>query len=108
MKTYLEAHEGLRTSASAFLFVLASIALFSGFSIHFLLFKADEHSTLFLLCMLISFLLDLIITWILIMSSDRTFGRTFLVVTCLIPVGALLVSIVVWRSHWWQLIRELV
>jgi hypothetical protein len=105
--SYLELHKGLRTLLLWFCIAAASLVLFLGIAIHFFVFKGDEHGLVLLSLCLLALALDTLITWILSASLRRTYGQVFIAVSGAILVGATLVSVAVWRTHWLALVKEL-
>jgi hypothetical protein len=105
--SYLELHKGLRTLLLCFCLGIASVVLFLGIAIHFFVFKGDEHGLVLLSLCVLTLILDILITSILSASLRRTYGRVFIAVSGAILVGATLVSVVIWRTHWFELVKEL-
>ncbi len=105
--SYLELHRGLRTLLLWFCLGTASITLFLGIAIHFFVFKGDEQGLVLLSLCLLALVLDTLVTWILSTSLRRNYGVVFIAVSAAILVGALLLSVVVWRGHWAEMTREI-
>jgi hypothetical protein len=104
---YLELHKGLRTLVLSLCLGIASVVLFLGIAIHFFVFKGDEHGLVLLSLSLLALVLDILITRILVLFLQRTYGQVFVAVSGAILVGATIVSVVVWRTHWFELVKEL-
>lgn len=106
-QSYLELHKGFRNALLVSSFLISSVALYLGMAIHFLVFKADENGLLLMSLSVLALVLDIVIAWILSRSWRRSFGQIFVLVSAATIVGAILVSMSVWREHWIELVREL-
>ena len=107
---YLELHKGLRGALVLAAFLVASFALYLVVAIWFIgapgttrNFSADFMLPSF--CLLLAVICDLAIARTLYKPSHRTFALTLALASGAIIVGAILVSLAVWRSHWFEMFR---
>ena len=110
VQAYLELHKGLRGALVLVAFLVASFALYIMVAIWFIgapgttrNFSADFLLPSF--CVLLAIICDLGIAQALHQPGRRTFGSTLSFASGAIIVGAVLVSLAVWRSHWFEMFR---
>ena len=110
VQAYLELHKRLRSAFVLAAFLVASFALYLVVAIWFIgapgtirNFSADF--VLPLSCLLFAIICDLGIASALHQPTLRTFWSTLTLASGAIIVGAILVSLAVWRSHWFEMFR---
>jgi len=101
----LESHKNLRITLMCASFVVAAFSLFMGAAIYLFIQYGDN---LLIACFLVlALFLDIGIGWMLHLHTRQSLRVTMLLSSTGIMMGAIVVSILVWRAHWVQLIKEL-
>jgi len=86
-------------------FIVASFSLFMGAGIYSLIQYGDN--LLIASSFLLALILDIGIGWTLHQHTGRRFRLTIALSSAGIVAGAIATSILVWRGHWVQLVKEL-
>jgi hypothetical protein len=105
VRDYLGSHKYLRVALLAVGFVIASFSLYMGTAIYLLIQYGDNLLIVFFF--LLALILDFGIGWTLHRQTGRSFRLSILFSSAGIAVGAVVTSILVWREHWIQVIKEL-
>jgi hypothetical protein len=98
LRNYLDSHSNLRIALVAIGFLVASVALFMGMAMPFLVQGADN--LLIVSSLIVALALDLGIGWTLHLHTRRGLWATILLSSVGILLGAVLTSMAVWRGHW--------
>lgn len=112
IQSYLEMHKGPRAILLCLCFGIASVAFFMGAAYNFVVpggRPSDRWDVLLPSSfLLIAVLLSFAATWMLKRPPRRSFWVTFAFVAAGIVVGAVLVSVAIWRGNWLELIKEII
>jgi len=101
---YLESHKKLRIALLATGFVVASVSLYM--AVVAVLFI--QYSYLMITVLLVVALgCDIGIAWLLQRHTRRSFWLTIAFTSSAVVLGAILVSMGVWRGHWAETVQEL-
>jgi hypothetical protein len=109
-QSYLELHRGLKFALLCTCFAIASVSLFLGVGMYLFL-PGGVHYGLFDRIFPFSFLLlaviiDIGIARVMYPQRQRSFLSLFGVVLAATVVGAIIVSMVIVREHWVELVKE--
>lgn len=107
---YLEMHKALRVSLLSVCFLFASVGLFIACTYHFGVTggrSPDRWNTLLpVLAFSTALTCSVGMSLMLTTPGRRGFWSKFVIVLISVLVGAIATSVVVWREHWFELVRE--
>jgi len=105
IRNYLESRRNLRVALVSIGFLGASFALYMGMTLGFLVRGADN--LLIVSFIVLALALDFGIGWTLHLHTRGRLWATILLSSAGILVGAVLTSIVIWRGHWLEMVKEI-
>ena len=113
-REYLELHRGLRAALLSVCFLIASFTLYFEIAMYVLnLGSPGIHYTLsdrllvIVPILLFAVVLNAAVAWILHKPDRRNFWAMFALGLGVIIVGAILASIIIWREHWIDFVKDL-
>lgn len=104
-RNYPESHRNLWIVLLGAAFLVASVALFMGMAMPFLVQGAD--SLLIVSSLIVALALDFGIGWSLHLHTRRRLWISISLSSTGVLVGAVLTSMAVWRWHWVELVKEI-
>ena len=105
VSSYLDSNKLLRLALLCVGLVTASISLYMGAAIYLLVFRGDN--LLIVVLLLVAVLLNYAMGWIVHRRSGRGIFAAIMLTSGVTVAGAVLTSIVVWRGHWLEVVKEI-
>jgi hypothetical protein len=105
LRNYLESHRNVRIALVGMGFLVASLSLFMGLALNFLVQGADR--VLVISFVVVALALDLAIGWTLRLHTRRRLWTSIFLSSVGILAGTVLASMAIWRTHWFELVKEI-
>jgi hypothetical protein len=104
-RDHLDSHKNLRLASLAVGLVVASFSLYVGTAMRF--FVPNAGSLMITVFVLVALILDFGVAWTFHRHTSQNFGMSILLSSIAILVGTVVVSVLIWRQHWLELVKEL-